>query len=115
MSADLLRRAAQKLRHTAGAAQIGPWVADSWEIYVGAPGGTWVGETLDSDDHGQSEANGAYIALMGPPVALALADCMDRAAWMGGLDPDLLHRVVMPELITVARAVLREPDPSGGA
>lgn len=112
MSADLLRRAAALLRHSAGAAQIGPWLADSWEIYSQTIGGPWVGETLHIDDEAQSIANANFIVLVHPPVALALADWLDaellREQWAG---PGR-------HAVAVARAVLRESTgdaPGGGA
>lgn len=102
---DRLHRAATVAKHTAGAAQIGPWLADSWEIYSQMVGGPWVAETLHTEDEGQSIANGAYIALMHPPVAEAVAE--------------LLHRIYVAPEITVlpsvreaaealARQILRE-------
>lgn len=104
MSADLLRRAATLLKHSAGAAQIGPWLADSWEIYSQTVGGPWVAETLHTEDEGQSIANGAYIALMHPPVALALAHWLEVVAVWG--DAALRKH----PSVDVARAILREPD-----
>jgi hypothetical protein len=108
MSADLLRRAAAMLREHANTAIPGPWVKDGGEIYNTGPGGLWVGETLHSMDPLTTEASSAYVVLMHPPVALALADLLDRyadvapfAGW-GSVNGE--------RLIAVARAVLREPE-----
>lgn len=116
MSADLLRRAAQKLREHAQA------VADADTFAEGVP---WVVEDDDEDTDapyvvanlseystvyiGQgflSRAHADFVALLHPPVALALADLLERYAdvapfvgWDG---------VNGERLIAVARAVLRE-------
>ena len=105
MSAELLRRAAETLRSSAGMASEGPW-----QIGPDADGDiTLLGPNLgDPDEHNPDDS--CYVALVHPPVALALANCMDQVAWMGELDHDLLNRVGMPELIAVARAILREED-----
>lgn len=114
MSGDLLRRAAERLRAGANGATDGPWVADVTEIYSQFHGGPWVGETLQIDDHVQGATNAEYIALMGPPVALAVADWLDfTATLIETLRPALgvyfsrLERLYGPSL-AVARAVLRD-------
>jgi hypothetical protein len=64
----------------------------------------------------------AYAALMHPPVALALADLLAHVAdRMTEREPCQFecihgdHCGVQRRALAVARAVLREPDPSGGA
>lgn len=108
MSADLLRRAAEVLRKSAEVATPGPWSADRGTKH------NWV---VDGDprsaDHawvalmmfGECEQDARYIALMHPPVALALADWLDSAARDAEeIGPD-------PFALRAARAVLRE-DPT---
>lgn len=93
MSAQRLREAATKLREAAEAATPGPWRsgksgdidAGQFDTVIGRGpvecmaycyGGssTIEGDRLDEDR--------AYIALMAPPVALALADLLEEvAAW----------------------------------
>jgi len=123
MSADLLRRAAQTLRQHAEGATAGPWNAsavDSPDAVVtsavysfahptGTPESEVVGASKKARGGGiRTGRDARYIALVHPPVALALATCMEQAAWMGEKDSDLLHRVAMPELVDIARAILRE-------
>lgn len=120
MSADLLRRAAAKLRQHVEEASPGPWTTDIWEIFSEAEAPHWLGETLSVDDEPLSEANAAYIALMHPPVALALADLLDEHA--RGVDARIQaeRHVGVPEGtiqdheerfgLTLARAILREPS-----
>lgn len=98
MSADLLRRAAAKLRAAAIEAAPPPWVAHPdglvWPPRMGDP----VSGSTDQED-------ADYIALVHPPVALALADWLDSATYdeyMG--DEDHTRHA-----LAVARAVLREP------
>lgn len=113
----ILRRAAKLLRERAGNATPGPWTSSRtdagarysalvaptkhpdrrgacWD-YDPAYGGCLVGESL-------VEADREYIALMHPPVALALADWLDDEAVRGLGRPDNLAAYA------VARAVLRE-------
>lgn len=101
MSAELLRRAAAKLREHAERATLAPWQAAEHE-------GEW---SVDGDikpaDHawladmrfGEQQADAEYIALMHPPVALALADWLDSEA-----------QLYAPNKVgfAVARAILRE-------
>jgi len=108
MSADLLRRAATRLRESALAAQPGPWFADSWEIYSQTVGGPWVAETLHTEEEQQSIANADYIVAVHPPVALALADWLDRYADRFPVKP--YGRLMDDAALEVARAVLREPE-----
>lgn len=128
MSAELLRRAAKTLRqHAENATGPGPW---AWEA-TGQQGNSWgLGQMVDADGEPlagdvtdvegtevvesicyQEDDNGnlsdpAYIALMHPPVALALADLLEaHIPLFDGLDPAPDH-----EVFAVARAILREPE-----
>lgn len=86
MTADLLRRAAVKLRGHAGAATPGPWKVDdetyAETIYAAdgftavVAGGRWGGEASVFNE----TADAAFIALLGPPVARALAELLDHIA-----------------------------------
>lgn len=109
MSAELLRRAAKELREHAQAAIPGPWEADGSEIQQ-PYGAEWVAESLRvSDGYGiddVGDANASYIALMHPPVALALADLLDGCA--AAEDPDVPLMPVDHKLLALARALLRE-------
>jgi hypothetical protein len=113
MSADLLRRAAAKLREHAQAAPEGPWVSldDGDRLVALRPDSTFekgfrylVDEPIDDTSIAE------YFALMHPPVALALADLLDKAAY--DLDPipgfEWLHHKGLAE--KAAREVLREPE-----
>jgi len=120
-SADLLRRAAAKLREHAEAADWGPWeVGPSFgardsRVYVRPVGGfDWIGATRIDDEPTKVMAcqvsnmprfreNAAYIALMHPPVALALAEWLAFVAVWGKQSP---------YADAVARAVLREDGES---
>jgi hypothetical protein len=108
MSADLLRRAAAKLREHAEAATPGPWKKDSGEIY--GPYGVWIGETLRVDDPNGTEADSDYIALLHPPVALALADLLETAAGYAEVKPHYGDWPLLNWATAVARAILREPE-----
>jgi hypothetical protein len=115
MSADLLRRAAVKLRETADAASKGSWNNDGWEIYAGQPGirADWIGETC-AGDADQDAANGNFIALMHPPVALALAEWIEGHAKDLEMAHDVRAQCDSPgdvhQAIIVAREILREPQ-----
>lgn len=117
MSADLLRRAAEKLREHAEAATRGPW-----EHVDHGVGGTSMGcgevITLEGGEIAcpsgdlyprggyNPRADMAYIAFMHPPVALALADWLDYTARDAELD---LGPIGGRELaVKLARAILRE-------
>jgi hypothetical protein len=118
---ELLARAAQTLREHAGRATEGPWTYDSDDnsgaecIGAGDPDSPDVQMLYSHYDEDAGVAlgvkDGSYVALMSPDVALPLAACLEKIAWMGRLDPDLLRRVGHEELIEVARAVLRDPAP----
>lgn len=121
MSAELLRRAATKLREHATAASRGPWEMD------GADGLVWPGCMGDPVSGSELLADGAFIALMHPPVALALAEWLEAqatdvenavAAWSrdtsyidkhpGGVQAHT-ENMFQPS-IAAARAILREPE-----
>lgn len=115
MNADLLRRAAAKLR--AGVTELNAdWRERPWRPVL-VDGESLTGVAACKSVHAlnpeqacdycwhmetYSEAVAAYIALAAhPPVALALADLLDaRAGTVGGDRGDLE---------AVARAILREP------
>lgn len=111
MSAELLRRAAAKLRETAAKATPGPWMTsriagigsalhDS-ELHIHIPVGT-------TD---VSAADGAWIALASPIIAEPLATYLENEATTAdeltaiGLGPGEPYRLAL----TLARAVLGEP------
>jgi hypothetical protein len=59
-------------------------------------------------------ARAAYVAGMHPGVALAIADWLDKIAWMVKLDPEMLGRVGCDEAIATAREFLgTEANPAG--
>lgn len=114
-AADLLRRAAGKLRETAQAATPGPWEDGDhidgetyhrygdYGFYLTGPVGS-----PEFEDSEQAKADISYCALMHPPVALALADLLDGYAEIppfAGWDGRHGER-----LTTLARAILREPE-----
>jgi hypothetical protein len=72
MSAELLRRAAAKMRETATAATPGPWDAQGREVGSGESLVAWVpiGYAADAE----------HIASWPPAVALAVADWLDFIA-----------------------------------
>ena len=114
--ADTLRRAAKLMRERAEAASPGPW----HQLCMGSEGCSVINDGhLRERKHvsfsGRKEwksdhADATYIASWHPLVALAVADLLDKLAWMGELDPDLLGRVGCDEAIAIARAYLGEPD-----
>lgn len=112
MSVDLLYRAAEALRKAAAAATPGPWVnLDGGDRLVRE---TSDGPTEYVVDEPMSHAGNAdYIALLHPPVALALAETMERVYLAMQLDPRIAGRVGYPQLVEVAAAVLREEVPGG--
>ncbi len=97
MSTDLLRRAAAALREHAGyRASSPPWVAHPdglvWGTHVGDP----VSASTEPED-------AEYIALVHPPVALALAGLLDSEAeaWE-------IYGTPRTGIVALAQAVLRE-------
>ncbi len=77
MSADLLRRAAEKLRDTAASCEQGDWTAE-----VGDTGTAWVNLPAYPHAwgmHGFAE-EARYVALVGAPVGLAIAAWLEETA-----------------------------------
>src|SRR5262245_30580428 len=106
MSTELLRRAATRLREHAQAATPGPWDnLDDGDRLVHLDDNDGFEHVIDEPI--SNAANAAYVALMHPPVALALADLLDEIADFNGAGPG---RSAGPTLLALARAVLREPS-----
>lgn len=116
MSADLLRRAATRLRESALAAPRGPWSV----VYFGDRGypqrvhserAVLVCQTYEGrDDREPVRAPAAtpdFIALVHPPVALALAELLERISVMPFIS---VAPSVREYAESVAREVLREPE-----
>lgn len=132
MSADLLRRAATKLREHATAAKPGPWEVDHEDLYFILRSREPVPYTYQADivevhSPDATWADFDYFALMHPPVALALAEWLEAqaadienavAAWsrdtsyidkhLGGVGAHT-ENMFRPS-IAAARAILREPE-----
>jgi hypothetical protein len=122
VSADLLRRAAAKLRAHAEAATRGPWYrAGDHEraVSYGFPPnaiGYWDGEYAaqvsynSTGDGAEADADARFMALMHPPVALALAEWLEAMAAMldqtYGISP--VEQRVDRAALLLARAILRE-------
>ena len=131
MSADLLRRAAKVLREHAEGASPAPWGHVDYHGYSGDPS-TFMGcgsiismhpDTFGGDiaaPSGDCYPRGGYssfedmqyIALMHPPVALALAAVLDRVAETfkedRGVEVQIRLREAYVEELALARAILRE-------
>lgn len=126
MTAELLRRAATKLREHGEAATPGPWnrpaqSSDGQNVVLSrgpASGEKEAGRhkavhiTVDTHDGNwnmnlrRQDADAAYITLMHPPVALALADVLDGIATFAAANPDLPGP--QGRVLVLARAILRE-------
>lgn len=100
-SADLLRRAATKIRNTAASATPGPWevLNRSIEPYVSGKHGIFVA------DPGEGTEDADYIALWHPGIATLVADML--AADASGLEgaEGAVSDAFAPEL-ALARAIL---------
>lgn len=118
MSVELLRGAAAKLREHAEAAQAGPWMTGETaphlvnEVVYGQSTG-WPGHITQACNVEYADGgmpNARYIALMHPPVALALADVLDGTAeeFDGVPSPELAAQMYAADIV-LARAILREP------
>ena len=116
MSGDTLKRAAAKLREHVQAlpgTMTGPWFTRSGNVIAddGTDVGMLVADPYQPKDDGPLMA---FIALLDPPVALALADWLEAAAVdIGSSDgyppPGGRVQVVADEAAyAVARAILRE-------
>lgn len=117
MSAELLRRAAKLLREHA--LPIKPAsIAESWCFEYAHYAIRHVERNVDLDidpcpDHGHDHGmfgrySGRYIALMHPPVALALADLLDECAESVEQEGGIVQDSTTVGCVDVARAVLRE-------
>ncbi len=128
MTADPLRRAAEKLRAIATAATPGPWWSDEsdqcWRLHGVArripaqldgliPEQVMNHQILKAPKHGTpyaeywpGPADAELITTMGPLVALALADLLvsEAEAWE-------IYGTPQKHIVAVARAVLREEGP----
>ena len=86
--AERLRAAATRLREVAGDATPGPWVAGVRCVWGLHSDDEIVVDGDDGDGGVLREADADYIAMMHPPVALALADWLDsEAAVQGSMEP----------------------------
>lgn len=129
MSADLLRRAAVKLRQHAEAATEGPWTVESAEdgesghveyLAFGPDDGhgrrviPFRTKTEDAGFHSQAEADMDYAVLVHPPVALALAELLEFFAdhWIDA--KAVVHYSARADAqeraLRTAREILREPS-----
>lgn len=130
MTADLLRRAATKLREHANATNFGAegWIVDLEDSEVTtSDGGMMIADTMELNGE---RPDASYIALMHPPVALALADWLQviaddmsdehaveqefpdhipAARWLV-VDWAGKEHAGWTEALAVARAILREPE-----
>jgi hypothetical protein len=105
LAADLLRRAAKALRVSAAEAVIaGPWEyrdrRDDPETY---PWQVWAPESRFNAGTGFAPGTAEYIALMHPPVALALAESLESFVVVWERDHE-----GWPAARAVGRAILRE-------
>jgi hypothetical protein len=118
--AETLRSAAKLMRERALATSPGPW----HHMCLGSEGCQVINDgRLRERKHvsfsGRKEwkadhADAEYIAAMHPLVGVAVADLLDRTAWMVELDPELAGRVGVDETLAVARAYLGETVRDGG-
>ncbi len=117
MSADLLRRAAEKLRRAEGRLVM-TW-GSPWRVVItDSESGTGVAtcedhqlaphDACDNCEHFETyyESVAEYCSVMHPPVALALADLMERAA----VTPTEVDNDVWAEFEHLARQILCEPS-----
>jgi hypothetical protein len=109
--AEEIRAAAEKLRKRVTDLRDcrGPWyvVNRDQRPYpqridnIGVP--YIVASTTTSPDHPPTIAD--YICTMHPGVGAVVADLLDKWAWLGGIEADLLNRVGGPEALTLARLI----------
>lgn len=76
--AERLRAAADLIERTGTAATPGPWIADGAGVYLTDDRGSFVADTCGSHPAQDAKADAAWIALVGPDLAPALA------AWLRG-------------------------------
>lgn len=113
MSADLMKRAAEKLRTALAADYLtdGPWEClDGGDRIVHIEPPTGAMECV-VDEPMSNPSNAEYIALMHPPVAEAMARLLDRIREVAsgpGLPPSILGCADV-----VAEAIVREERSDG--
>lgn len=96
MSADLLRRAAAELRQSSMDLLPPPWTTEADRV---------LNEDRDLVADADGPVHADFIALMHPPVALALARLLETIAMM----PSIADPTDMLAATELARAILREP------
>lgn len=111
MSAELLRRAAEKLRE--GALALPATMVGHWRTRAGgvvADDGTDVGMlVVEPYNPTDDPPLMAFIALLDPPVALALAVVLENlAAAVEGTVGDAAAESIFDPEFALARAILRE-------
>lgn len=99
-TADRMRRAAALLRERVEAATDGPWEVIGGGEYVRGPD-----ILVTPDDGGVSDADAEFIAMMHPPVAVALAKVLGLGADLQEMHGDVYGTDGLDEL---ADAILRE-------
>ena len=109
--AEVLRRAAKAIRERAEPVPPSPWRAEGRDVtatqdYRDDGSWDWDRGYVVAACPRQDEAE--HVASWSPPVALAVADLLDKIAWMGEMDPDMLGRVGCDEAIAIARTYLGE-------
>jgi hypothetical protein len=119
VSSDLLRRAAAKLRERAEwFGTTSPWRVEyaegGYPQRIVDDGAVLYAETFDGLRGTPGEAGTAeYIALVHPPVALALARLFDVHATLLEVDREagefFTSAFAAEELVAIAREILREP------
>jgi hypothetical protein len=97
-----MRRAAKLIRERAALVPPPPWLVAGTQVNTDDP--------LNVISQSGLPERAQYVASMHPGFSLAVADLLDKWAWMGEMNPDLLSRVGGDEAIAVARAYLGEPD-----
>jgi hypothetical protein len=96
----LLRRAAGLMRERAGLVPPPPWFPAVHDVTTH--------DGLDVIASSGLTVRAQYVASWHPGVVLAVADLLDKIAWMGEMDEGLLGRVGCDEVIAIARAYLGE-------
>jgi hypothetical protein len=97
-----MRRAAELMRDRAALVPPPPWYPAVHDVTTR--------DGLDVIASSGLTVRAQYVASMHPGFAAAVADLLDKIAWMGELDPEMLGRVGCDEAIAIARAYLGEPD-----
>lgn len=105
--AAILRRAAAQIRERADAME--QEIADPENTYWRwMPGDDINGKYRAGVDNGLGGASGEMAAPWDLRTGRAVADLLDRIAWMAGLDAELIGRVGCDEVMAIARAYLNE-------